>query len=170
MLSPDLRVITASKPYVAASHYSLEEMKGRFLFDLFPDNPDLQYPDATTNLQNSLMWVLQHKQPQQMSVHRYDVQFPPESGVFQEKYWLTTNIPVLDAAGELQYIVHKVVDVSAQVLAEERLQQSKQQVEVLSGEQEVTKAQLISARAEANLERQKLYNTFMQAPAMICLF
>jgi two-component system, sensor histidine kinase len=170
ILSPDLKVITASKPYIAVSHYSLDEMKGRHLFDLFPDNPELLHTDGSTNLQNSLAWVLLHKKQHQMPLQRYDVQEPRDSGHFREKYWLTTNTPMLDEAGNVQYILHKVVDVSTQMLTEEKLQQSEHRLEELSGEQEVTRAQLVTARAEANLERQKLYNTFMQAPAMICLF
>ncbi|MBD1395746.1 PAS domain-containing protein [Pontibacter sp. JH31] len=170
LLAPDFTILSASKPYLAATHRTLDEIKDRYLFDVFPENPALSAPDGIKNLQYSLNWVLQHKKPHQMALQRYDVQLPLGSGEFKEKYWLPTNTPIMDEAQNIQYILHKVVDVSEQVLTQEKLEQSEHLVEVLSGEQKITKAQLVSARAEAELERQKLYNTFMQAPALICLF
>lgn len=170
ILSPDFKVITASKPYQKASHHTLDALKDRNLFDLFPDNPALLNPDGVANLRNSLERVLQHKKPHQMAVQRYDVQTPPESGIFLEKYWLAVNTPVLDESGNIVYILHKVVDVSEQVLTQQKLEQSEHLLEMLSGEHKVTENQLVSSRAEADLERQKLYNIFMQAPAMICIF
>ncbi|MDX5436451.1 MAG: PAS domain-containing protein, partial [Pontibacter sp.] len=96
LLSPDFTILSASKPYLEVSHRAMAEIKGQYLFDVFPDNPDLHNADGTANLRRSLEWVLQHKKPHQMALQRYDVQMRPHTGYFQEKYWLPMNTPVLD--------------------------------------------------------------------------
>ncbi|MDX5417807.1 MAG: PAS domain-containing protein [Hymenobacteraceae bacterium] len=170
LLSPDFTMLSASKSYLEASHRTMNDIKGHYLFDVFPDNPALHNADGTTNLRKSLEWVLQHKKPHQMALQRYDVQIPSQTGDFMERYWLPLNTPILDDEGNIQYILHKVVDITEQVLTQEKLDQSEHLVEILSGKQKITKAQLVAARAEAEMERLKLQNIFMQAPAMICIF
>lgn len=170
ILATDLTILGASRPYLEVSHSNLNEITGRYLFDVFPDNPALSNADGVLNLRKSLEWVIKNKQPHQMALQRYDVQFPAKTGEFQERYWLPTNIPVLDADGNIAYLLHKAVDVSEQVMTQELLEQSEHHVEKLFGEQKVTKAELVAARAEAELERLKQHNIFMQAPALICLF
>lgn len=168
-ISTDFILLGASKAYLEVTRLKIEDIKGRYLFDAFPDNPDLVEPDATLNLRNSLEWVLQHKETHHMGVQRYDVQLPPGTGEFQERYWLVSNTPVLDEEGNISYIINKVLDVTEQVLVQGKLQQTEQKVKQLHGEQKMTKAELVAARAEAELERRKLHNIFMQAPAMICI-
>lgn len=169
ILSTDFHILGASNAYLQLTQFKQDEIRGRYLFEVFPDNPDLALADGTHNLRNSLEYVIEHKQRHQMALQRYDMQLPPQTGNFLEKYWLPSNTPVLDEQGNISYILHKVLDVTEQVLTREQLQQSEQEVKELLGEQEITKAALISARAEAELERRKLHNIFMQAPAMICI-
>ncbi|PKV76017.1 PAS domain-containing sensor histidine kinase [Pontibacter ramchanderi] len=169
ILSTDFHILGASRAYLQMTQLKQDEIKGRYLFDVFPDNPEFEAADGSHNLRNSLEYVVRNKQPHQMALQRYDMQLPPLTGKFLEKYWLPSNTPVLDEQGNISYILHKVMDVTEQVLAQEQLQQSAQEVKDLLVEQNITKADLIAARAEAELERRKLHNTFMQAPAMICI-
>ncbi|SIT83762.1 PAS domain-containing protein [Pontibacter indicus] len=169
ILSTDFHILGASNAYLQLTQFNQDELRGRYLFEVFPDNPDLALADGTHNLRNSLEYVIEHKQRHQMALQRYDMQLPPQTGNFLEKYWLPSNTPVLDEHGNISYILHKVLDVTEQVLAQEQLQQSEQEMKELLGEQKITKAALITARAEAELERRKLHNIFMQAPAMICI-
>ncbi len=85
-----------------------------------------------SNLSASLEAVLRTKKPHRMALQHYDVPAPkqagqtsnlgagfgPESGGidsrFIEKCWLPLNMPVLNAQGEVQYIIHKVEDVISQ--------------------------------------------------------
>jgi two-component system, sensor histidine kinase len=175
ILSTDLSILGASKPYLEATQLRLEAIRGRYLFEVMPDNPALSEPDGTRNLRLSLEWVLQNKTPHQMALQRYDVQLPPESGKFQERYWLPINTPVLDKNGSIEYILHKVVDVTEQVLAQERLEQSKSELVAAQAEQAMLSQEvetLIASRTE-ELERSKaaieeqrdrLHTIFMNAP------
>lgn len=45
-----------------------------------------------------------------MSVQKYDIRRP--DGTFEERYWKPLNIPVLNEAGEVIYITHRVEDVT----------------------------------------------------------
>ncbi|PVY39690.1 PAS domain-containing protein [Pontibacter virosus] len=169
ILSTDFTILGASKAYLEVTQLDAEDIKGRYLFDVFPDNPGLVEADGSFNLHKSLEWVLQNKKPHHMALQRYDMQVPPVTGTFLEKYWLPSNTPVLDEEGNTSFILHKVLDVTEQVLVKERLEQTEQEVREMYGEQKITKAKLVAARAEAELERRKLHNIFMQAPAMICI-
>ncbi len=131
VLSPDLRVIALSNAYQQASMRTREEIVGRSIFDLFPDNPAT--PDATwvLNLRASLNRVIQHKTPDAMAVQRYDIARPESEGVgFEERYWSSLNSPVVDADNNLLYIVHHVEDITEYM----HLKQQEQQHGILAEE------------------------------------
>jgi PAS domain S-box-containing protein len=65
--------------------------------------------------------VLEEKRPDTMPLQKYDVPRPEaKGGGFEEKYWSPLNTPVLNADGEVQYIIHQVEDVTAMVLQEKK--------------------------------------------------
>jgi hypothetical protein len=54
-----------------------------------------------------------------MPIQRYDVQrSESEGGGFTERYWNPVNAPVLDAAGTVIYLIHRVEDVTDRVRLE----------------------------------------------------
>ncbi|HWI90435.1 MAG TPA: ATP-binding protein [Flavisolibacter sp.] len=111
--APSYTIIEATDAYLQAT-LSGRFIVGKPLFEVFPDNPSL--PDATgvKNLSSSLSWVLEHKKTHHMSVQRYDVPASRKSN-FVFKVWKPTNKPVMDAKGEVQYIIHTVEDITEQV-------------------------------------------------------
>ncbi|MFD2245035.1 PAS domain-containing sensor histidine kinase [Pontibacter ruber] len=121
ILSPGLVILTASDAYLKATFTRREEIVGRYIFDVFPDNPETPDVHAVENLLASLQQVLSSGQPHRMEVHHYDVPHPEAGNGFVKKYWLTTNTPVLDVRGEVSYIIHKVEDVTEQKAAKANL-------------------------------------------------
>jgi two-component system, sensor histidine kinase len=170
ILSTDFTILTASKAYLEIAQKNLDEIQGKNVFEVFPDNPANPKADGTTALRKSFESVLANKQVHKMDQQRYDITVNKGNDTFIEKYWRAINTPVLDKAGEVQYILLKVEDITAQALALKSEATSKIQLEQITGEQLVTKQELIKARAQADLERRKLENLFMQAPALICIF
>ncbi len=126
-LDPELRVIAVSSAYTEATLTRREDILGRDMFDIFPDNPDDPAADGVHNLRASLERVLQTGQPDLMPVQKYDIRRPPEQGGgFEVRYWTPINTPVLDAEGRLRYIIHKAEDVTEFVmLREQKLEQSR---------------------------------------------
>ncbi|HEY4650464.1 MAG TPA: PAS domain S-box protein [Pontibacter sp.] len=127
ILSPDLTILTASDAYLEATFTVRDEIAGRQVFDVFPDNPMAKAAYGVKNLKDSLEQVLATKQPHRMAVLQYDVPLPDsQGGGFTEKYWLSLNTPVLDEKGRIQYIIHKTEDTTAQVKAEQEKDESRE--------------------------------------------
>ncbi|MFZ5789882.1 MAG: ATP-binding protein [Pseudomonadota bacterium] len=113
VLRPDLTICAASDAYLAATMTKREDVLGRDIFDVFPDNPDDPRATGVSNLRASLLRVLQHRRPDTMAVQKYDVRRPAaEGGGFEERYWSPVNSPVLDANGNVSLIIHRVEDVT----------------------------------------------------------
>jgi PAS domain S-box-containing protein len=113
LLTPELIIVGASDAYLRATMTRREDVMGRHLFQVFPDNPD--DPDATgvSKLGASLQRVLAGRVPDAMAVQKYDVRRPEaEGGAFEERYWSPVNSPVFGPDGRISLIVHRVEDVT----------------------------------------------------------
>src|SRR5687767_11912882 len=109
VLSPELKIVAVSNAYLKATVTKREEIIGRAIFDVFPDNPDDATATGVGNLGASLHRVLQLKEADTMAVQKYDIPKPlSEGGGFEEKYWSPLNIPVFGPNKEVQYIIHRV--------------------------------------------------------------
>jgi signal transduction histidine kinase/CheY-like chemotaxis protein len=113
VLAPDLRIVAVTKAYLDATMTRREDIMGRSLFEVFPDNPDDPEASGTRNLRASLERVLQSGAADTMAVQKYDIRRPPaEGGGFEVRYWSPVNTPVVGADGKIAYIIHRVEDVT----------------------------------------------------------
>lgn len=113
VLDPGLLIVAVSDAYLAASLTRREDILGRGIFEVFPDNPDDPAATGVANLRASLHRVLSLKRPDAMAVQKYDIQLPAsEGGGFQQRYWSPLNAPVLSPDGEVRFILHRVEDVT----------------------------------------------------------
>lgn len=122
MLDPALRIVAVTQAYLDATMTRREDIVGRGLFEVFPDNPNDPGASGEGNLGASLRRVIEHRRPDTMAVQKYDIRRP--DGTFEVRHWEPVNSPVLTADGRLAYIVHRVEDVSALVAANEALRQA----------------------------------------------
>ena len=125
VLSPDLYILTASDLYLEATKTEREALRGRHIFDAFPDNPDLPEADGMKNINASLQEVLRTKKRHVMNFQRYDVPDIAHPGKFITRYWDPSHTPVLDDNGEISYIVQLATNVTDQVLMGRQLAQSR---------------------------------------------
>jgi signal transduction histidine kinase/CheY-like chemotaxis protein len=113
VLDPDLVIVAVSNAYLAATMTRREEILGRGLFEVFPDNPDDPEATGVGNLRASLERVRRNLVADTMAVQKYDIRRPAaEGGGFEVRYWSPFNSPVVGADGRLAYIVHRVEDVT----------------------------------------------------------
>jgi signal transduction histidine kinase len=113
VLTPDLRIVAVSNAYLRATMTKRDEIMGRDLFDVFPDNPDDPAATGVSNLRASLELVQRNKAPDVMAVQKYDIRrAEAEGGGFEERYWSPVNSPVFGADQEILYIIHRVEDVT----------------------------------------------------------
>lgn len=112
ILTPDLTIVDATQSYLEATMTVREEIIGRALFDVFPDNPQDEHATGTLNLRASLARVHATGRRHVMALQRYDVPSADNEELFIEKFWSPVNTPVLDGNGKLEYIIHQVEDVT----------------------------------------------------------
>ena len=113
VLNPDLRIVAVTNAYLRATMTEREQILGCGVFEVFPDNPGDPHATGVRNLRDSLERVLQTRAADTMAVQKYDIRKPEsEGGGFEERYWSPVNFPVLSAAGEVEYIIHRVEDVT----------------------------------------------------------
>jgi len=110
VLTPDLTIVSVSDAYLSATMTKREDLLGRGVFEVFPDNPDEPGADGSTNLRASFERVRHSGLPDTMAIQKYDIRRP--DGVFEERYWSPINSPVLGADRQIEYFIHRVEDVT----------------------------------------------------------
>lgn len=110
---PTYTIIGVSDSYAEATLTKRDEILGRGLFEVFPDNPDDENATGVRNVHASLVRVLQKRAPDVMAVQKYDIRRPVgKGGAFEERYWSPVNSPVLNPDGTVRLIIHRVEDVT----------------------------------------------------------
>ncbi|WP_324671506.1 PAS domain-containing sensor histidine kinase [Hymenobacter sp. GOD-10R] len=156
LLSPEWVIVGASDDYLAATLTERDLLVGQHIFDAFPDNPETPEANAVVNVRASLERVLATKQPHEMAPQHYDVPDPTWPGRFVERYWQSRHTPVLDAAGQVQFIIQSVLDITASRQVERQLRES------VAAEQ--------AAHAVAEQQRQRFREVLTQMPAYIAVY
>jgi PAS domain S-box-containing protein len=110
VLTPDFKIVAVSDAYLAATFTQREAIVGCGLFEVFPDNPDDPQATGESNLRDSLNRVMKTGRADTMPIQRYDVRCP--DGTFEERHWSPVNSPVLGADRRIEYIIHRVEDVT----------------------------------------------------------
>ena len=153
VLTPDLTIVAVSDAYLQATMTKREEILGRGLFQVFPDNPDDLGATGVRNLRASLQRVMQNRTADAMAVQKYDIRRPESAGGgFEERYWSPVNSPVFEADGQIAYIIHRVEDVTEFV----RLKQAGMEQHKLTQELKTKTSQM---EAEIYLRAQEVQNT-----------
>src|SRR5262245_54559361 len=67
VLTPGFTIVAVSESYLRATMTAREDILGRGLFDVFPDNPDDPAATGEANLRASLDHVLKHRKPDAMA-------------------------------------------------------------------------------------------------------
>lgn len=118
VLKPDFTIAAVSDAYLQATMTRREEILGRQLFDVFPDNPDDPAGTGTSNLRASLNRVVETGETDAMAIQKYDVR--RLNGTFEERFWSPINSPILGGERRVEYIIHRVEDVTEFVRQKEQ--------------------------------------------------
>lgn len=137
-------IVAVSDAYLRATKTTRQEILGRGIFDVFPDNPDDPHADGVSNLRASLQRVITGKTFDAMAIQKYDIRRPKsEGGGFEERYWSPRNFPLLNEAGAVSQIIHHVEDVTDLIRSRQRennlsvtLQERNAQLEAANKEME----------------------------------
>jgi signal transduction histidine kinase len=165
VLTPELMIVAVSDAYLQATMTKRQEIIGRHLFDVFPDNPEDPAASGVRNLHASLNRVLATRSADTMAVQKYDIRRPDaDGGGFEERYWSPVNSPVLGPDGMVDFIIHRVEDVTEfvhlrrlgvereKVAEEHRMRAERSQAEVYERSQELAEANRKLRDANRELE------------------
>ncbi|MFB7783842.1 PP2C family protein-serine/threonine phosphatase [Streptomyces vinaceus] len=120
LLTPDLVYADANDEFLYSSGRTRDQLIGRYLFDVFPDNPNDPSATGMRNLAASLRRVVESGERDAMALQRYDVESADRPGEWEERYWSPVNAPVLDADGRVVLLVHRVEEVTELIRARGR--------------------------------------------------
>ncbi|WP_135851093.1 PAS domain-containing protein [Halorussus salinus] len=113
ILKPDdYEIVAVTDAYLEATMTERTEILGESLFDVFPDDPQTD-AEGVHALQASLKRVTAERQEDVMPVTHSPIPLPEsEGGGFEDRWWSPINTPILNADGTIEYIVHRVKDVT----------------------------------------------------------
>jgi PAS domain S-box-containing protein len=146
--APFFTILDVNDAYLNATNSTRELIVNKPVFAAFPANPsDIESENIERSIY-SFNQAIENKIPHTTSNYRYDIPVG-NTGKFEERYWTTTNTPILDERGAVKFLLHTPIN--------------------------VTELIKLRAREHRNVEalrtqRKQLYFTFMQAPVGIGIF
>ncbi|MBK0402084.1 PAS domain-containing protein [Adhaeribacter sp. BT258] len=130
ILDTDLIMLTASDDYLAATKTTREELIGKYVFDVFPDNPEFPGVNVVENLRDSMLQVIQTRETNRISMLRYDIR--GENGTFEQRYWDIVDSPIINSANKVVGLIHHSTDVTTQVKAREAARRNEEMIRVVT--------------------------------------
>ena len=115
VLTPEFEIVAVSDAYLRATMTERQQILGRNIFEVFPDNPDDAEATGVRNLKASLLRALETQQSDTMAVQKYDVERPDMPGTFEARYWCPVNAPIFGPDGETELLVQCVEEVTDRV-------------------------------------------------------
>lgn len=109
ILDPQFNIVEATNNYLETTYTKRENIIGKNVFEVFPDNPSDPTLEGRGVLLKSLNEVLAKKQTSKMPMIKYDIK--GLENTFEEKWWSVVNTPVLKD-NEVVYIINSVTDVT----------------------------------------------------------
>ncbi len=141
-------MLDVNDAYLAATNSTREALIGKGVFTVFPGNPT---DEVSKNIERTIFsfeQAISTKKAHTMSNYRYDIPIPGTDD-FEERYWTTSNTPILDENGDVIFFIHSPANVTELYKTAER---ERAGIEALKN------------------QRAQLYSTFMQAPVGIAIF
>ncbi|MGW2288151.1 PP2C family protein-serine/threonine phosphatase [Streptomyces phaeochromogenes] len=117
LLTPDLDYVDANDDFQRLSGRTREQLLGRYIFDVFPENPNEPAAAGMRETEASMRRAAATGERDTMALIRYDIEDPTRPGHWQEHYWSPVNAPVLGADGQVALIVHRVEEVTELIRA-----------------------------------------------------
>ncbi|MEU3620007.1 SpoIIE family protein phosphatase [Streptomyces sp. NPDC006872] len=117
LLTPDLVYADANDDFTRLAGRTREQLIGRYIFDVFPENPSEPAAAGMRETRASMLRVVAAGERDTMALLRYDIEDPARPGHWLEHYWSPVNAPVLGADGRVALIVHRVEEVTELIRA-----------------------------------------------------
>jgi two-component sensor histidine kinase len=120
--APRFTMLAVNKAHAGAFRTTPDALRGRGLFEVFPDPPDARTRAFMETVRASFERVLETRRPDEMPIQPYAVEGP--GGEPEERFWGATQTPLFGAGGEISHILSTIRDVTAEV-AERRINEAR---------------------------------------------
>ncbi|GHH42062.1 serine phosphatase RsbU (regulator of sigma subunit) [Streptomyces umbrinus] len=117
LLTPDLVYADANDDFLRLAGRTREQLLGRYIFDVFPENPNEPAAAGMRETRASMLRVAATGERDTMALLRYDIEDPQRPGHWQEHYWSPVNAPVCGPDGQVVLVVHRVEEVTELIRA-----------------------------------------------------
>ena len=117
VLGPDLVIVDVNRAYLDVTRRTRQDLVGKHILTALQDRVADPESEGLRSLEASLRRVLADCRPDTMGLQKYDIAVTDRPGEFEERWWSSVNTPVLDADGQVAYIIHRIEDVTAFVKA-----------------------------------------------------
>jgi PAS domain-containing protein len=111
VLDPKFDIIAANAAFCRATMTTRDDIVGRQLFEVFPDNPADSAADGVQRMRTSLLKVLKTREPDSLGIQKHDIERRGIGG-FEERIWSAQTIPVLGADGYVKSIIVSIEDLT----------------------------------------------------------
>ncbi|MEY9989620.1 serine phosphatase RsbU (regulator of sigma subunit) [Streptomyces sp. V4I8] len=112
LLTPELVYADANEDFQRLSGRSRDQLVGRYIFDVFPDNPSDPAATGMRDVRASMLRVVATGERDTMALQRYDVEDAVRPGHWEERYWSPINAPVNGPDGRVAFVLHRVEEVT----------------------------------------------------------
>jgi PAS domain S-box-containing protein len=113
VLDTSFGIVAVTEAFLKATMTERKNILGKNIFDVFPINPNDTNADGEKNIRASFNSVIKNKLTDTLPVQQYDIKKPEaDGGGFEVRYWNVTHSPVLDAAGNVKYIIQNGEDIT----------------------------------------------------------
>jgi two-component system, sensor histidine kinase len=159
--APVFTILSVSEELLKSTGKKREELEGKGIFEVFPENPVDEQSKGPSIFRHSLQKVIQTKLSDTLPMLRYDV--ANTDGVFEERYWIPVNKPVLDKQKSLLFILHYTTEVTDKIIGERKEREAKERnLDSVAAEKEVALNKII--------ERESMFRSMVeQTPVAITL-
>ncbi|MEV6249809.1 SpoIIE family protein phosphatase [Streptomyces sp. NPDC051742] len=117
LLTPDLVYADANEDFLRLAGRTREQLLGRYIFDVFPENPHEPAAAGMRETQASMRRVVATGERDTMALLRYDIEDPDRPDHWVEHFWSPVNAPVRGPDGHVVLIVHRVQEVTELIRA-----------------------------------------------------
>lgn len=158
--APRFTIVAATDAYLRVTFTRRDEIVGRGLFEVFPENQNAPAADGVGQLREALKRVVATGLPDTMPVYEYDIENP--EGEYEERFWSRMISPAFDAEGSLRWLMLWEEDVTALLREKHEASVQTQVAEALRAragemEKELHRARQLRA-ANARLRKMKVRN------------
>lgn len=142
---PHFTILATSNQFLKITHLQRKDLLGKSLFDIFPGKRN----DSSEMLSSyeTFVKVIETKSRVELPTFKYKV-LNPETGRTEEQYWSNYHEPILDAQGNVSYIINTTTNITGQVL-------------------ETTEKEMALNRLK--VQEQNIQNMVRQAPVGMCI-